>query len=127
MYCSKEEVKEYDDDDITINVPDDEILENIEIATQHIDYLINNTYIGKSVPTPVKRACIIIVLSLINEHTDLNLDTTNIESKKSGSHSIKYKDSVSSIGGLDIKFIPDVAMKLLYPYIKRRKPYIDII
>jgi hypothetical protein len=120
MYCSINYVKNLDIQDITEGMTDDYIEKHIEIAVIQVDYLTQKTFTG-DVPVSVEKATAFITLSLLQDSMS-DLTTQSITEEKAGSYSVKYNNE-----DVVYRLIPENALRLLKPYINRRKPFIDMV
>lgn len=117
MYCSIDDVKNLDNKNITDDIDDRVIEEHIRIAMVQVDYFTKNTF-GNNPPLSIIKATAIITLSLLQQ--DNLLDTKEIVSERVDIVNITY-------GKSNQNNIPNKAIRLMKPYCKKRKPFIDRI
>ena len=115
MYCIIDDVKKVDAKKITSNVDDRTIEEHIAMAMVQVDDYTRTTF-GNTPSLSIIKATAIITLSLLQ--TKGLLETREIISKSLDIASVTY-------GKSNVSDLPIQAVRLMRPYRKRGRTFID--
>jgi len=119
MYCSIEDVKRYDYNDITEDVNDDELLIHIDMGSAEIDYYCKRTFDVNAVPSSVMKANALLAI-LFLDRTYNAFTNAQIKREKIQEIETEYFQSNSEDTS---ERIPLSITRLLDPYVKQNKSF----